>query len=411
MRRIAILLLTLFAFALPWEYALDLGEPFGNIARIFNLLTLLFTFPRVIEARKIRRPGLLQWFVVVLYLYIAASYFWSIDAATTLSKIRSYFQVMMTVWLVWELVEEPTEIRNLLRAFVAGCGVLAVLTLVNFASASVIAADQIRFVAEGQDPNDVARFLDLGLPLAVLIFAIETHKVVRWMALLCVPVCLLAVMLTASRGGFSASAVAMFGSGILLISWRPRAAGVIFASMLATAGAFWMMVPSGTLERLGTIPEQLISSDLNDRLNIWIAGWHAFAHSPWLGYGAGTYSLASGLALGDTAHNTLMAILVTGGVVGTTLFLLSVATVMVSIGRISGLLRIALGTTFAVWLVTGMVGSVEENRATWLLFALISSAARLTPNRQCLLLFAATPTKLSPEQRTSLKVVNPVTGS
>jgi len=29
---------------------------------------------------------------------------------------------------------------------------------------------------------------------------------------------------------------------------------------------------------------------------------------------------------------------------------------------------------------TGMVGSVEENRATWLLFAIISSAARLTPD-------------------------------
>ena len=33
-------LLMLFAFAVPWEYALDLGEPLGNVARILGLVLL-----------------------------------------------------------------------------------------------------------------------------------------------------------------------------------------------------------------------------------------------------------------------------------------------------------------------------------------------------------------------------------
>ena len=41
MRRIAWVLLLLFAFAIPWEYSLDLGEPLGNVARIAGLLLLL----------------------------------------------------------------------------------------------------------------------------------------------------------------------------------------------------------------------------------------------------------------------------------------------------------------------------------------------------------------------------------
>jgi O-antigen ligase len=179
----------------------------------------------------------------------------------------------------------------------------------------------------------------------------------------------------------------MIGSGFLWISWRPRAAAGVFASLAAACGVFWIMVPLGTIERLGTIPEQLASSDWNDRLSIWTAGWNAFSHHPWIGSGAGTYAIASGLATGDTAHNTLMALLVTGGVAGTTLFLMAIAVVAAAIVRTRGLVRIALATTMTVWTITGMVGSVEENRATWLLFAMIVSAARLSAYPQCMLIF------------------------
>jgi O-antigen ligase len=116
---------------------------------------------------------------------------------------------------------------------------------------------------------------------------------------------------------------------------------------------------------------------LNDRLNIWIAGWHAFARAPWCGHGAGTYAFASGLSEGDTAHNTLMAILVTGGVVGAALFVACILSVIWSVGRTTGLLRIALITTLIVWAITATVGSVEENRATWLLLGLMAVAGRL----------------------------------
>ena len=410
MRQIAIILLMLFAFAVPWEYALDFGEPFGNIARIAGLLTLLFTIPCCIESGKIRRPGALQWLVLLLYMFFAASYFWSIDPTTTLGKIRAYFQVMMTVWLVWELVDTPREMRNLLRAFVAGCWVLAILTLINYTSADTVNSDQIRFVAEGQDPNDVARFLDLGLPIATLLFATETRRIVRSLALLYIPVGLLAVLLTASRGGFSASVLAMIGSGILLIRWRPRAAAATFAGLAVACGLFWITVPLGTMARLGTIPEQLASSDWNDRMSIWSAGWHAFARSPWLGSGAGNYAIASGLGAGDTAHNTLMAILVTGGVGGATIFLSVIALVAALTARTQALVRIAMAVTLAVWVITGMVGSVEENRATWFLFAIISSAARLSPDPRWMLTFgncSAKPLHVSGHSLLVTKAVQP----
>lgn len=375
MRHFVFVLLTLFAFAVPWEYSLELGEPWGNIARVLGVLLLVTVATLLLLHKELRRPGVLQWLVLALYIYFASSYFWTVDAGATLEKIRAYFQVMMTVWLVWELGDSAEQLRWLMRAVVAGCWVLAVLTIMNYAVTG--GEGQIRFSAQGQDPNDVARFLDLGFPLAALLFATEGAWVGRLLAIGYVPAGLLAVLLTASRGGFSGALAALMGSAILLVVWRPRAASMIFVGLAVTTATLWLFVPLESVERLATIPEQLAGGTLNDRLNIWTAGWHAFTEAPWWGYGAGTFAAAARLAPEDTAHNTVMAVLVTGGLMGGTIFLMIVATVCTAVARTCGLLRIALGTMLTVLLITSMVGSVEENRMTWLLFGLASLAGRL----------------------------------
>ncbi len=53
MRRIAWILLIFFAFAVPWEYSLDLGEPLGNVARVLGLLLLLAAVPAVLDAGRL----------------------------------------------------------------------------------------------------------------------------------------------------------------------------------------------------------------------------------------------------------------------------------------------------------------------------------------------------------------------
>ena len=208
MRRIAWILLLLFAFAIPWEYSLDLGEPLGNVARIVGLLLLLVAIPAVLQTGRLRTPGPMQWLVLAFYLWFCCTYFWTIDPLATLAKMRGYFQEMMVVWLVWDFAESAGDLRALLRATVAGSWVLALLTIANFATAETI-ANQIRFVAEGQDPNDVARYLDLGFPLAALLVNSERRWMCRLLAAGYLPLGLVAVLLTASRGGFVAAVVAL----------------------------------------------------------------------------------------------------------------------------------------------------------------------------------------------------------
>ncbi|MDR3793553.1 MAG: O-antigen ligase family protein [Terracidiphilus sp.] len=377
MRRIAWALLLLFAFAIPWEYSLDLGKPLGNIARIAGLVLVLATIPAVLQAGRLRKLGLLHWIALAFYLWLCCTYFWTIEPLATMDKMRGYAQEMMVVWLVWEFAESPGDLRALLRAYVAGSWVLAILTLLNFSSPEAIAAGQIRFAAYGQDPNDVARFLDLGFPLAALLLNGERSWAARVLAVGYLPLGLAAVLLTASRGGFLAAVVALVGCGVLLFRHHAK---IVFSGVFALpalAAGVWFLAPHETLGRLATIPEQIRNGNLNQRMNIWSAGWHAFVKAPLFGTGAGSFVSAAGLPPIDTAHNTVLSILVSGGLCALFLAVAILALTAWSTLKTKGSLQVALATALLVWAVTSMVATVEESRTTWLLIALIALAGRL----------------------------------
>jgi hypothetical protein len=375
MRQLVRILLLLFAFAVPWEYSLDLGEPVGNIARVLGLLVLAAAVPAMLLSGRMRRPGALQWLVLGLFLWFCCTCFWTLEKAATLARLRGYFQVMMVVWLVWEFAETVEDLRDLFRAYIAGSWVLAILTVASLASPE--AAGQIRFMAEGQDPNDVARFLDLGFPMAALLLDSESTAIGKLFSFGYLPVGLAGVLLTASRSGFLAALVALAGCGLLLARSHVRGwlAGVF--ALPAVAAGFWFLVPRETLERITTIPEQLQSGDLNYRVNIWQAGWQAFVQAPFFGGGAGTFVNAARLAPEDTAHNTLLSLGVEGGIVAVILAAAIVAACARSLAEVRGPVRMALAAALLAWLVISLVATVEVSRSTWLLLALISVAGRM----------------------------------
>jgi putative inorganic carbon (HCO3(-)) transporter len=255
--------------------------------------------------------------------------------------------------------------------------VLAVLTMANLGSAAAIAADQIRFAASGQDPNDVARFLDLGFPLAAVLLNSESRWPGRLLALGYLPLGLVAMVLTASRGGFVAGMVALAGCGLLLSRSHPKAVLAGVFALPAIAAALWLTVPHETFERLSTIPAQFQNGDLNQRLNIWNAGWHAFVRAPLFGTGAGSFVSAAGLAPLDTAHNTALSIAVNGGLFGLFLAASILALSARSVMNTTGSIRVAMATGLLVWTITSLVATAEASRTTWLLLALIALAGRL----------------------------------
>ncbi|HEY2466679.1 MAG TPA: O-antigen ligase family protein [Terracidiphilus sp.] len=331
----------------------------------------------VLQEGRMRKPGPLQWLALSLYLWFCCSYFWSIAPDSTGVKLRGYFQEMMLVWLVWELMETPDDLRNLMRVWLAGSWVLAILTLAGFALHDPASPDQIRFVAAGQDPNDVARFIDLGLPIAALLLDGNERRAGRLLAAGYIPLGFACVLLTASRSGFLVGIVALTGCGVILFKRNPRALLTGSWILPALGGAIWLVAPHETLLRLGTIAEQLQNADLNQRVSIWSSGWHAFLTAPIFGHGAGTFVTAARLAPEDTAHNTILSALVEEGLIALAVAGAIVAYSLKCLTMTAGALRKTLFTLMAAWLVGSLVGTVGESRTTWLLLAAVALAGRL----------------------------------
>lgn len=375
MRRLAWMLLLVLVFTIPWEYSLDFGEPWGNVARLAGLALLLAAIPAVLQARRIRAARAFHWMVLALFLWFCCSVFWSIDPRGTGTRLPGYFQEMAIVWFLWEFTESRDDLNFLLRAYVAGAWVLALLTVGNLVFPGT--PGQVRFVPEGQDPNDVARFLVLGLPMAALLIESESGLLKRILAIGYLPLGSAGILLTASRGGFLAAVVALGGCGILLARKHARAAMAGLATLPLLAAALWMAAPHETLLRISTIPEQLMGGDLNQRWNIWAAGWATFARAPVAGWGAGSFVLAAGLAPIDTAHNTALALATEGGFVALGLGAGILILCVVALMRAEGPVRVALATALAAWLFLSLVSNVQESRSTWFLLGMIAVAGRL----------------------------------
>lgn len=375
MRRIAWMLLLLLVFALPWEYSLDLGPPWGDVARLAALALLAALLPAILQSGRMRPPKTFHIAVLLWLLWLCCSALWSIAPRTTAARLPGYFEETMIAWFLWELVESDADIAMVLRAYVAGAAVLAFLTFANFAWPQ--SPDQVRFVPVGQDPNDVARYLVLSLPLAAWLLNEAKANGQRLLLIALLPFITIAVLLTASRGGFLACAFSLISCGLVL--WRQHLRIVLAGLLTAPAAvlAVWLAAPHDTLLRLASIPAQLMGGDLNQRWEIWTAGWRAFVRAPILGWGAGSFVWAANLAPTDTAHNTVLAIAAEGGVIS---FAIALTILILCIGALRHVrpsLRLALGTALAAWMFLSLVSTVQENRTTWLLLGLIVVAGRL----------------------------------
>ena len=378
MRNATWVLLVLFVFAIPWEYSLDAGAPFGHIARILGIATVAMAVPAMLRAGKFRTLNTTHWLVLALYLWFCCTYFWTATPHETLVHLRGYAQEMMLVWLVWEFAETAKKLQLLLRAWLAGSWLLAILTIAGFVFSASLETDQVRFVATGQDPNDVARFLVFGFPIAWTLLESTEPRVWRAVWWLYFPVGAAAVLLTASRSGLLMAIVALGGCGVVAFRNHAKSVIVMGATVISAVLLIFAAAPAGTVDRLGTTAELLQAGNLNQRVNIWSAGWRAFQAAPILGHGAGSFVAAAELGPEDTAHNTVLSLMVEGGLCALILASAIVVWSARAIGDTRGPLRFGLSALLLLWAISSVTGTVWESRLTWLLFGIAAVSPRLT---------------------------------
>ena len=248
------------------------------------------------------------------------------------------------------------------------------------------------------DSNAYAVGCVMIVPLLIAVSHIASARWVRWLAAIGVPLTIVTIVSTYSRGGLLALIAALLTLALLSrYRWRIVAAAIVVVPVLL----LFVRLPTGYTERMSTIQtyEEVGDDSALGRLHFWRVALHMAADRP-LGVGLwnfeSTYDQydSSGGEYGThrAVHNSHLQVLTETGWLGAlcwaalfvTAFSLAIrarhraALMDPDHARLTIAMANGLIASMAGFLVGGTVVSMAYNDLTWLTFALVASLDRLS---------------------------------
>lgn len=366
--------LWIFVFSVPWERIIVLPG-LSIVTRVTGAVALALALVTVVTSGRLRR---LQGFhmAALLFVIAAAASLFGIRMNELPDKFLTYVQLLFMIWMIWELGQSRQRQLGLMTAYVFGAYVAAFDTILLYRAA---AGTIVRFAAGEADPNDHAMVLALGLPMAWYLGMTCRRPLLRWVYRGYLPVAIVAVGLTGSRGGMLASMVGLLIVPLTMTKLSPaRLATAIL--ILGLSGAFAVAyVPDRLVQRFASTGTDVQDLRFGGRFKLWMAGVRAFAKRPVMGYGTSGFTRAVDEQLGantQVAHNSFLSVLVEQGIVGFVPYSMMFVAVFLAVRRLPTLER-----RFALVLLTTLVIAMlpltwEHRKAVWFVLAVLIGLSR-----------------------------------
>jgi O-antigen ligase len=375
--RVAWGLLWILVFSMPWEKSLWIPHV-GTISQLLGIPAFAAWAVEAFRRGPLRRPNAVLIAAALLATWFAATYFWSLDPAATLVRVKTFAELTALLWLIWDQCRGAARQRHLLGAYVFGSAAASGIAFWRYAHQQQ--TYYLRYAATGFDPNDFGLVLALAVAPALYLMRRESGRL-RWFAAAALTAVIPAILLTASRTAMVAAFVALiFG----LITWRQSDLAYRLTAGLAIAGLALgpvLLAPAAQRTRLQTLPAELNRGTFHGRTVIWKTGLKVFKQHPLRGVGSGAYPKAVEPWLGRpgvpgaqyVAHNTFLSVLVETGIVGLALFALLGALLVTSILAMPMPERALWAVVAAVWVTGVSTLTWEQYKPTWLIMALITT--------------------------------------
>jgi O-antigen ligase len=214
--------------------------------------------------------------------------------------------------------------------------------------------------------------LALALPMAWYLGMNHRHGLVRWICRGYVPLGILAIALTGSRGGMLTTILALLIVPLTMARLTPGRLVTAVVLLAGAAGLAVAYVPDTVVQRLSTTRAEVEDASFGNRSRIWKAGFHAFERRPMAGYGTSGFIPAITPELGslsNVAHNTYLSVLVEQGIVGLILYLMMFVAVYRSVLRLPKLERRFALTLLATLAVAILPLTWEHRKPVWFILA------------------------------------------
>ena len=276
--------------------------------------------------------GLAAWAIVTVPLS-----YWPGGSVEVLTDL--FLKAIVFFWLIGGVVTTPARLRTFLRLLVICSIPLAVTAIRNYQSGVFVEASTriAGYDASGltANPNDMALMLNLMIPFAAALVAIERGVWWRLVAAAALALSAAAVVITFSRAGF----LTLVATGIVGLVTLARRRPLIGVLAVLTLSASPLLLPQGYLARLSTITN--IESDptgsAQGRWGDLVVAADLVVRNPLTGVGLGQNVLALNQERGATwreVHNVYLQYAVDLGVPGLALFLWLFAALFRAAGRV-----------------------------------------------------------------------------
>jgi O-antigen ligase len=360
----------IFLFSIAWEDVLVLPG-LGTVTRLLGLTVLpLCAVGVLIRGRYHHHPFL--WSATLFVAWTALTVLWTVSDEP-LIRVFTHLQLLIMAWLTLQMLDTPQKVEAAFIAFILGCYVSALATVHAYSQG--LEAFYHRYAALGFNPGDLAGILSLGLAMAWYL-AICRSGWMAWLSLIYIPLGVLGIGLTAARAGLVAAVIACLLPPLLLLhpATRRRAAwlSLVGVAVIAVGLAF---VPAESWERLATTWQEATRGTLNDRLQVWRAGFVVFGEAPLFGVGVGGFENAMQRIVGWSLppHNGILAVATEGGLIGLLVFAAMVIHAVAGLRWMPPALRRAWYVLLMVLAVSFLTLNWEWRKQTWLILAMVAA--------------------------------------
>ena len=335
------------------------------------------------------RPFGFVLFVHVSWLILSSS--WSSNRPEANARVQLLLQVALFGVVLCQVANSTRQRARLALAYGIGASIASVIVISNWLNnvsylgygigveATVDNTGEIaRFTVGGEDPNHIATLLAVG---AVLMYRGAWELLGRrgrMVAVGAIGLMFFAALLTGSRGSsvLAPTAVALYLGAVKMRRELVKFIGtVILAGLIGVV--VWSFLPASTKVRMSTsFDGNQATSKL--RVQIWVAGIHAWQERPLHGVGIGAYgdAVRDELSRPLVAHNTLLNEMVEQGLIG---LAISIAP-FVLIWRRSRLLplvrQVRVRSLLIMYLTSTMALSLELKKITFFALALLAAEVR-----------------------------------
>jgi probable O-glycosylation ligase (exosortase A-associated) len=253
--------------------------------------------------------------MIFLLFWILVSIFDAVNPEPGWWKFSEFWKIILVALITPCLVYNAKRLRIMFWVIALSIGFYGVKTALHGVTVNRGPGGML------QDNNDFSCAMVMALPFLYYLGKTERRKIHRVGFLIAVPLTMVSVALTDSRGGFLALTASI---GVLVMQSKQKALALAMTPLIIVT--FFLVVPDRYIERIKTIREPTDAS-AQGRLKAWKTGFNMVLANPLTGVGYRNFQLAYRKYNEDpsetvrVAHNSYVQLMAESGFPALFLFL------------------------------------------------------------------------------------------